>query len=96
MLNYVLRRLGYMAITLLIVAILGYIIIELPPGSYVEAEVARLRAQGGNLTQGQIDSLYRRYGLDKPEIRTFLALDQQFCSVVILARRLLTICPLEN
>ncbi len=71
MFNYILRRLGYMAITLFIVAVLGYIIIELPPGSYVEAEVARLRAQGGNLTQGQIDSLYRRYGLDKPEYERF-------------------------
>jgi peptide/nickel transport system permease protein len=71
MFNYILRRLGYMAITLLIVAILGYIIIELPPGSYVQSEVARLRSQGGNLTQSQIDALYRRYGLDKPEYERF-------------------------
>ena len=71
MLNYILRRLGYMAITLLIVSVLGYIIIELPPGSYVESEVNRLRQQGGNLTQGQIDALYRRYGLDKPEYVRF-------------------------
>ncbi len=71
MINYILRRLGYMAITLLIVTVLGYIIIELPPGSYVEAEVNRLRQQGGNLTQGQIDALYRRYGLDKPEYVRF-------------------------
>lgn len=71
MINYILRRLGYMAITLIIVSVLGYIIIELPPGSYVESEVNRLRQQGGNLTQGQIDSLYRRYGLDKPEYLRF-------------------------
>ncbi len=66
MINYILRRLGYMVVTLVIVAILGYVIIQLPPGSYVDAEVNRLRQQGGNLTQGQIDALYRRYGLDKP------------------------------
>jgi peptide/nickel transport system permease protein len=71
MLNYIVRRLGYMFITLVIVAILGYIIIELPPGSYVESEVNRLRQQGGNLTQGQIDALYRRYGLDQPEYMRF-------------------------
>ena len=70
---YILRRLGYMAITMVVVAILGYIIIELPPGSYVEAEVLRLRQQGGNLAPDQIQSLYRRYGLDKPEyVRFFL------------------------
>jgi peptide/nickel transport system permease protein len=56
---------------LVIVAVLGYIIIELPPGSYVESEVNRLRQQGGNLTQGQIDALYRRYGLDQPEYMRF-------------------------
>ncbi len=71
MLNYILRRLGYMAITLVIVAVLGYIIIELPPGSYVEAEMNRLRAQGGNLAQTEIDALYRRYGLDKPPVERF-------------------------
>jgi peptide/nickel transport system permease protein len=60
-----------MFITLVIVAVLGYIIIELPPGSYVESEVNRLRQQGGNLTQGQIDALYRRYGLDQPEYMRF-------------------------
>lgn len=70
--NYILRRLGYMAITLVIVTILGYIIIELPPGSYVESEVARLRQQGGNLAPEQIESLYRRYGLDKPAYMRFL------------------------
>ena len=72
MLNYILRRLGYMFITLLIVAVLGYVIIELPPGSYVEVEIQRLRAQGGNLTQDQIQSLYERYGLDQPPVMRFL------------------------
>jgi peptide/nickel transport system permease protein len=64
--NYILRRLGYMFVTLVIVTILGFIIIQLPPGSYVDAEVARLRMSGGNLAPEQIQSLYRRYGLDKP------------------------------
>jgi peptide/nickel transport system permease protein len=70
--NYILRRLGYMAITMMIITILGYIIIELPPGSYVEAEIARLRMQGGNLAPEQIQSLYRRYGLDQPEYIRFI------------------------
>lgn len=66
MLRYIIRRVGYMLVTLAIVAVLGYAIVELPPGSYVESEVARLRQMGGNVTQDQIDALTRRYGLDKP------------------------------
>lgn len=68
---YILRRLGYMAITMVVVTILGYIIVELPPGSYVESEIARLRQQGGNLAPDQIQSLYKRYGLDKPAYERF-------------------------
>lgn len=70
--NYILRRLGYMAITMIIVTILGYIIIELPPGSYVDAEIQRLRNMGGNLAPEQIQSLYKRYGLDQPAYIRFL------------------------
>lgn len=71
MFNYIMRRLGYMLITMVIVAILGYIIIELPPGSYVDAEIARLRMQGGNLAPEQIQAMYKRYGLDQPEYVRF-------------------------
>ncbi|HEY9077125.1 MAG TPA: ABC transporter permease [Anaerolineaceae bacterium] len=71
MFNYILRRLGYMAVTLIIVAILGYAIIELPPGSYVEVEIQRLRNLGGNLSQTEIDAMYHRYGLDKPVYERF-------------------------
>lgn len=66
MLNYFLRRLGYMTVTLAIIAVLGFVIMELPPGSFVETEIQRLQAQGGNMSPGQIDSLKRRYGLDQP------------------------------
>lgn len=70
--QYLLRRLGYMLVTLLIVTILGYIIIELPPGSYVDAEIQRLRALGGSLAPDAIEALYRRYGLDKPAYERFI------------------------
>ena len=69
--QYILRRLGYMLVTLMIVTVLGYLIIDLPPGSYVDSEVQRLRNQGGNLAPEQIETLYRRYGLDKPPVVRF-------------------------
>ena len=71
MLAYILRRLGYMLVTLAIVAVVGYIIVELPPGSYVETEIERLKAQGLNLSGDQIINLTRRYGLDKPSYVRF-------------------------
>ena len=66
MLSYFLRRLGYMVVTLVIVTIIGYILIELPPGSYVENEIRRLQKLGGTMSMQQVDSLVRRYGMDQP------------------------------
>lgn len=66
MINYMFRRLGYMLVTLVIVTILGFLIIELPPGSYVETEILRLQRQGGTMNQEQVAALYRRYGLNQP------------------------------
>lgn len=71
MLHYFIRRLGYMLVTLVIVAILGFIIMELPPGSFVETEISRLQKVGGSMSQEQVKALYRRYGLDQPEYVRF-------------------------
>lgn len=66
MLDYLFRRLGYMLVTLVIVTVLGFIMIELPPGSYVETEILRLQRAGGTMSMEQVKALYRRYGLDQP------------------------------
>lgn len=66
MINYIFRRIGYMSVTLVIIIILSYLIVELPPGSYVEFEINRLRQQGGNITNDQIRALEIRYGLNDP------------------------------
>lgn len=66
MISYIFRRIGYMMVTLVIIAIMGYLIVELPPGSYLEYEIERLRQQGGNVSQAEINALKIRYGLDDP------------------------------
>ncbi len=66
MLRYIMRRSGYMLVTLAFVAIIGFIIIELPPGSYLEFELNRLRQVGGNLAPEQIKALEIRYGVHDP------------------------------
>jgi peptide/nickel transport system permease protein len=46
--------------------IVGFALVELPPGSYLEFHIQQLRTQGGDVTQGQIEALERRYGLNDP------------------------------
>jgi peptide/nickel transport system permease protein len=66
MLGYIIRRTGYMLVTLIFVSIIGFIIIELPPGSYLEYRIRELRTLGGEYSLDQIAALERRYGVNDP------------------------------
>ena len=66
MLQYLLRRLVNMVITLVAISILTFAIIQLPPGDYVSTQIAQLRRMDVDVNQELIDSLTRQYGLDKP------------------------------
>ena len=66
MINFLIRRFAYMIITAIFASLIGFAIIELPPGSYLDAEVARLRQAGGNVSQDQIKALEARYGINDP------------------------------
>jgi peptide/nickel transport system permease protein len=66
MARYIVRRVLYMLVTMVFVIILGFAIIELPPGSYLDFEIERLRQAGGTVYQAQIDALKQSYGLNDP------------------------------
>ena len=66
MANYIIRRLFYMVVTLVFISIIGFALIQLPPGSALSTKIAALRALGGNLSDDQIKSLELRYGVNDP------------------------------
>jgi peptide/nickel transport system permease protein len=66
MLQFILRRILYMIPTLIVVSILSFIIIQLPPGDYLTSVVVTMRASGEELDQATLDALEQRYGLSKP------------------------------
>jgi len=63
---YFVRRLGYMVITLAIISVLGFIIINLPPGTYLDRYMAELQAQGSESAQEIVKTLEQRYRLNDP------------------------------
>jgi peptide/nickel transport system permease protein len=63
--RFVARRLVYMVITLLLVSVVAFAIIQLPPGDFLTSELARLQNQGQSVDMSQIASLKKRYGLDQ-------------------------------
>ncbi len=66
MLAYIIRRLLTMIPTLLVISILVFVIIQLPPGDYLESYIAELQSQGESVDEQKIAFLREEYGLDKP------------------------------
>lgn len=66
MLQYILRRVLMMIPTLLVVSMLSFLIIQLPPGDFLTSYAAQLRQQGDNVQQEELEALRIRYGLDQP------------------------------
>ncbi|MQY59779.1 MAG: ABC transporter permease subunit [Clostridia bacterium] len=66
MFSYIIRRSFYMIIILLMVSIVAFVIIQLPPGDYLTSLVQRLKASGVQVSQEEIRSLERQYGLNLP------------------------------
>ena len=66
MLKFFARRLLTMLLTMLVVSVLIFVIIQLPPGDYLSSYIAELQSQGEAVAQAKIDYLKAEYGLDKP------------------------------
>jgi len=60
------RRLLIMIPTLLIISVITFAVIQLPPGDYLTTYLANLADTGEVADQAVIESLRRQYGLDKP------------------------------
>jgi len=65
-LRYVAHRLLVMVPTLLAISVITFVIIQLPPGDFLSAQIAEMQSQGETLQQEKIEHLRQLYGLDQP------------------------------
>jgi peptide/nickel transport system permease protein len=66
MIRFLLQRFIAMLVTLALVSVVTFIIIELPPGDYAERYAFKLSASGIKMTEEDIQGLRVRFGLDRP------------------------------
>ncbi len=67
MIPFILNRLLAFVPMLLLISIIAFVIMQLPPGSFVENRIAELANIGGDPSSiAQIDQIKARYGLDRP------------------------------
>lgn len=64
--QYILRRLILAVGTLLVISLMAFIIIQLPPGDFLSTQITTLRMRGAQVDQDMIKALEKEYGLDKP------------------------------
>jgi len=66
MINYIIRRIFYMIPTLIIISMISFAVIQLPPGDYLTTKIAQLQAQDELINVDLIEALREEYGLDQP------------------------------
>ena len=64
MFAHIIRRLLIMIVTLVLISIVAYLVMDLPPGDYVSWRVEQM-TERGLVSQEDIDQLRERYGLDR-------------------------------
>ena len=71
MLNYIVRRLLFMLVTIFLVSVVSFFLIQLPPGDFLSSYLLQLEATGGKANQAEIDSLRKSYGLDQSAVTQY-------------------------
>jgi len=66
MLTYILRRILLAIPLVILISVLCFIIIQLPPGDYISSYRAMVAARGGWVKNEVLTMLRERYGLDQP------------------------------
>jgi len=72
MFAYVIRRVLTMIPTLIVISLLTFFIIELPPGDYLSNQIAQLKALGEESSIAKIEFLRAEYALDRPFFERYL------------------------
>lgn len=66
MISYIIKRFFGMIPTFIIISIVTFIIVQLPPGDFVTSAQAEIAASGGGMDASTVEAMRIRYGLDQP------------------------------
>ena len=72
MLNFILRRLLHMIPTLIVISVVVFIVIQLPPGDFIDSLQAELAESDSDAAREELEALRSQYNLDKPKVVQYL------------------------
>ncbi len=73
MIRVLAQRLLYMALTLWLVSVVAFVVIQLPPGDYAETYLTEKQQSGAQVTQEELENMRRLLGIDRPWHVQYLA-----------------------
>lgn len=68
LIRYILNRILLFIPTILLISIIIFFVIQLPPGDYVSTAIAKLQQEGEEVSAEMAQEMRESYGLDKPVI----------------------------
>ena len=68
---YIGRRLLIMGPSLLIISVISFVIIQLPPGNFIETKILELQLRGGRMDISEAEKLREIFHLDKPIVERY-------------------------
>ena len=66
MVRYILQRLLWIPLLLVLFSIMVFALVQAPPGDYLTSYIATLSASGSSMDQAQVAALEKQFGLDQP------------------------------
>ena len=72
MAQYIVRRILLFFPTLLLISLVSFTLIQLPPGDYLTTYVSQLAASGDRVDVAELAALEKRYGLNQPFYMQYL------------------------
>ena len=66
MVNYIIRRIAYALVMIVLISFVSFVIMKLPPGDFLTQKLAQLQARGDRSALEQVNTYRQRFNLDKP------------------------------
>ncbi|MCK6451840.1 MAG: ABC transporter permease [Alphaproteobacteria bacterium] len=72
MIRVLAQRLLYMGLTLWLVSVVAFVVIQLPPGDYAETYLTEKQQSGAQVTREELENMRRLLGIDRPWHQQYL------------------------
>ena len=71
MLQYILKRILLMVPTLIVISVIAFVVIQLPPGDFLTSYINNRQAEGSIISNEEITNLRMQYGMYQPIINQY-------------------------